>query len=84
MDTMTGGELKKHGIRPRNFPMGLIGIFFAPFLHKGFTHLLLNAIPFGILSMFVLVGVFFSFAFRVSLFFFLLFFLSICYFLCCC
>jgi hypothetical protein len=30
--------------------MGLIGIFFAPFLHKNFFHLLFNVIPFSVLG----------------------------------
>lgn len=56
IDFMCGGALKQHGIQPRNFPMGLIGIFFAPFLHRNIFHLLVNALPFAILSMLVLVN----------------------------
>jgi len=54
IDAMCGGALKEHGIHPRDFPMGLLGIFFAPFLHKGVAHFLVNMVPFGILSMLVL------------------------------
>lgn len=54
IDAMCGGALKEHGIRPRDFPMGFMGIFFAPFLHKNIFHLLMNCVPFGILSMLVL------------------------------
>jgi hypothetical protein len=35
--------------------MGLVGVFFAPFLHKNIFHLLINCVPFGILSMLVMV-----------------------------
>lgn len=39
------GQLDKFGIRPHKL-IGLQGIFFAPFLHGGFSHLLANTIPF--------------------------------------
>jgi membrane associated rhomboid family serine protease len=39
------GSLNNYGIQPRQ-PLGLIGIFFAPFLHGGFGHLIANTIPF--------------------------------------
>jgi membrane associated rhomboid family serine protease len=39
------GSLNNYGIQPRQ-PIGLIGIFFAPFLHGGFGHLIANTIPF--------------------------------------
>jgi len=54
IDAMCGGALKEHGIHPRDFPMGLLGIFFAPFLHKGVAHFLVNMVPFGVLSILVL------------------------------
>ena len=43
------GQLDKFGIRPRQL-IGLRGIFLAPFLHTGFSHLLTNTIPFLILG----------------------------------
>ena len=39
------GQLDKFGIRPHKL-IGLRGIFFAPFLHGSFSHLLANTIPF--------------------------------------
>ncbi len=39
------GQLDKFGIRPRQL-IGLRGIFIAPFLHNGFSHLIANTIPF--------------------------------------
>ena len=38
------GALNSFGIRPRSLP-GLAGIFFAPFLHGNFAHLLANTLP---------------------------------------
>ncbi|MGB3788697.1 MAG: rhomboid family intramembrane serine protease [Phormidesmis sp.] len=38
------GALNNFGIRPRSLP-GLSGIFFAPFLHGNFAHLLANTLP---------------------------------------
>jgi membrane associated rhomboid family serine protease len=49
----TGSHLNRLGIRPRR-PIGLIGIFFAPFLHGNFTHLLFNTVPLLSLGLFVL------------------------------
>jgi membrane associated rhomboid family serine protease len=43
-DQLGPWELDAGGIRPRSFP-GLAGIFAAPFLHAGWSHLLSNAIP---------------------------------------
>lgn len=42
-----------YGIQPRT-AIGLRHIFFAPFLHKGFNHLLANTAPFLVLGWFVL------------------------------
>ena len=39
------GGLDSFGIRPHSL-LGLRGIFLAPFLHGGFTHLIANSIPF--------------------------------------
>lgn len=47
------GSLDRLGIRPRQL-VGLRGIFFAPFLHGGFGHLLANTIPFLVLGFLVL------------------------------
>lgn len=43
------------GIRPRT-SMGLLGIFFSPFLHGDWEHLVANTIPFFILGWFVMLG----------------------------
>lgn len=43
------------GIRPRHL-LGLLGIFFAPFLHLNFNHLFFNSIPLIILSNFILIN----------------------------
>jgi membrane associated rhomboid family serine protease len=42
-----------YGIQPRT-TIGLRHIFFAPFLHKGFNHLIANSAPFLVLGWFVL------------------------------
>lgn len=47
------GALLSLGIIPRNI-LGLRGIFFAPFLHGSFAHLLANTIPFAILGWLVM------------------------------
>jgi len=47
------GALDFYGIQPRS-PTGLRNLFFAPFLHKGFGHLLANTAPFLVLGWFVL------------------------------
>ncbi len=49
----TGSKLNQFGIRPRR-PIGLIGIFFAPFLHGNFNHLLFNTVPLFCLGLFVM------------------------------
>jgi membrane associated rhomboid family serine protease len=49
------GSLNGLGIRPRT-PMGLLGIFFSPFLHADWEHLVANTIPFFILGWFVMLG----------------------------
>jgi len=54
LDLFSGGKVHSLGIHPREFPFGLIGIFFAPFLHTDFTQFLVNSLPFAILSGFVL------------------------------
>ncbi len=47
------GGLLGFGIQPRTIN-GLFGIFFAPFLHVGFAHLISNTIPFFILGFLVI------------------------------
>lgn len=44
-----GGWLDSFGIAPRS-ASGLLGIFFAPFLHGGIGHLLANTLPFVLLG----------------------------------
>jgi membrane associated rhomboid family serine protease len=46
-------SLDQLGIKTGSFA-GLIGIFFAPFLHGGFPHLIANTIPFLVLGWFVM------------------------------
>ncbi|HEY9810319.1 MAG TPA: rhomboid family intramembrane serine protease [Halomicronema sp.] len=48
------GSLNSYGIIPRS-PVGLRGIFFAPFLHGNFLHLATNTGPFLILGWLVMV-----------------------------
>ncbi|MBD2329004.1 rhomboid family intramembrane serine protease [Alkalinema sp. FACHB-956] len=48
-DLALGGRLELLGIRPLS-PAGLPGIFFAPFLHAGFRHLISNTLPFLVLG----------------------------------
>ncbi len=48
-----GGPGRLLGIRPRQ-PLGLLGIIFAPFLHKDIAHLLANTLPFLVLGWLVL------------------------------
>ncbi|MBO0843060.1 MAG: rhomboid family intramembrane serine protease [Nocardioides sp.] len=55
IDTATGHQLDKLGIRPRS-ETGLIGIVFAPVLHFGWAHLEGNTLPALVLSFFVLVS----------------------------
>ena len=47
------GGLDVFGILPRQL-LGLRGIFFAPFLHGGFQHLVTNSIPFALLGWLVM------------------------------
>ncbi|NUP09617.1 MAG: rhomboid family intramembrane serine protease [Polyangiaceae bacterium] len=47
------GGLDAYGIRPRTLD-GLLGIFFAPFLHGGFAHLIANTIPLMVLSFLIM------------------------------
>jgi len=54
IDLFSGGRLHLWGIRPRDFPGGLIGVFVAPFVHNDFTQFLVNTVPFAVLSGFVL------------------------------
>ena len=49
VDTVAGGRLDQHGIRPRRVD-GLDGIAWAPFLHGGFGHLIANSLPFAVLG----------------------------------
>ena len=48
-------RLDSHGIHPRELS-GLLGIVFAPLLHAGFDHLIVNSLPFVILGSIVLIG----------------------------
>jgi membrane associated rhomboid family serine protease len=41
-------DLARFGIRPRSLS-GLVGIFFAPFLHANFVHILSNTVPLVVL-----------------------------------
>jgi membrane associated rhomboid family serine protease len=52
---LLGNRLYILGILPRH-PLGLIGIFFAPFLHGDFNHLFFNSVPFFILSAFLMIS----------------------------
>lgn len=49
-----GGLGRLFGIRPRELS-GLIGIPFSPFLHRDFSHLLANTLPFLVLGWLILV-----------------------------
>ncbi|MFI4938325.1 MAG: rhomboid family intramembrane serine protease [Candidatus Berkiellales bacterium] len=50
---MTGSHLNRWGIFPRH-ARGLVGIFFAPLIHKNYTHLLFNSFPLFFLALFVM------------------------------
>ena len=52
-DMLLGGTLDRLGIRPREIG-GLQGIFFAPFLHANWLHLIGNTIPLVVLSTLIL------------------------------
>jgi len=49
INSLPGIHLNGLGIYPRSLS-GLTGIFFAPFLHGGWTHLISNLIPFAVLG----------------------------------
>lgn len=49
------GQLDFFGVEPRTLT-GLRNIVFAPFLHKGFNHLLANTLPFLVLGWFVMLS----------------------------
>ncbi|NUP61836.1 MAG: rhomboid family intramembrane serine protease [Nonomuraea sp.] len=49
VDYVLGGSLDMYGIAGWD-PDGLVGIFFAPFLHGGFGHLMANSVPLLILG----------------------------------
>ncbi len=53
VDLALGGRLNSLGIYPR-YAVGLRGILFAPFLHRDFTHLISNTIPFLVMGWFVM------------------------------
>lgn len=55
LDLILFNFLDRFGIQPRTF-QGFWGIFTAPFLHLGFTHLISNTLPFLILGGVVLMG----------------------------
>jgi membrane associated rhomboid family serine protease len=48
-----GGALVNLGVHPRTWS-GLLGIFFAPFIHGGWGHLIANTIPLAVLGWFVM------------------------------
>lgn len=48
VDWVTGLELTRFGVRPGR-PEGLIGVFAAPLLHGGFSHLGSNSVPLFVL-----------------------------------
>lgn len=52
-NSISGGVLCVLGIVPRN-PLGMFGIFFAPFLHGSFGHLFFNSVPLFLLLTFML------------------------------
>jgi len=53
---LLGYRLNVLGLRPRSVP-GILGIFFMPFLHGDFAHLIANSVPFFVLvNMLVLKG----------------------------
>ena len=53
VDQASGNELDGYGIRPRT-DEGLLGVFFAPFLHGGWAHLAANTVPLFVLGVIVL------------------------------
>jgi membrane associated rhomboid family serine protease len=55
IDTVLLGALDRLGIHAQE-PLGWVGIFFAPFLHAGFGHLIANSLPLLVLGFLILVG----------------------------
>jgi len=55
LDLLPFIHLDRYGIQPRSLS-GLVGIVFAPFLHAGFGHLIVNSLPFVVLGGIVLLG----------------------------
>ncbi len=55
LDLLPFLRLDSHGIHPRS-AAGLAGILFAPLLHAGFGHLIVNSLPFVVLGGIVLLG----------------------------
>ncbi len=55
LDLLPIFHLERHGIHPRS-AAGLAGIVFAPFLHGGFDHVMVNSIPFIVLGGIILSG----------------------------
>jgi membrane associated rhomboid family serine protease len=55
VDQLGGGRLDRNGIEPRELD-GLDGIVWAPFLHRGFDHLVGNTIPFLLLGFAIALG----------------------------
>ncbi|MBC7404308.1 MAG: rhomboid family intramembrane serine protease [Cytophaga sp.] len=53
VDFFIGGQLRQYGIVPRT-QLGLRGVFFAPFLHANFAHLIANTLPLISLGWFVM------------------------------
>lgn len=49
------GALNSYGIRPRTVD-GLVGIFFAPFLHGSFGHLMANTLPLLVLGVLIIIS----------------------------
>ena len=42
----SGGALTQFGITPREFPVGLLGVLLAPFIHASLGHIVANSLPF--------------------------------------
>jgi membrane associated rhomboid family serine protease len=55
LNISSGGALMILGIIPRRW-YGLLGVFFSPFLHGSFTHLLFNSLPLIVLVNVLLLG----------------------------
>jgi len=55
LDQLPYLHLERHGIQPRS-AVGLLGIVFAPFLHAGFNHVMVNSVPFLVLGGAILSG----------------------------